>query len=322
MKLITHACTTALLLVATPLFAAAPSLTSYGIVALAGEDVQYTDESLSDDCSAFRSKASRIGVKGEEAFSDSEHAFYLLEYGVNLKTQKKDDSFFLREAVVGLKNQYGSLKLGFSNTPFKLSQGRVDAFNDVVDLRTFLPGEYVENMVVIESAPLHGVSAAVAYVLVDKDGDARERRGTSSSIKYQLDNLYVALAYEQNITQQDLLRLSATYQYEQWQIGVLTEQSVATENTLDKQSGQLVSVLYHLDKLTFKAQWINARFTTGIKSFYGIKGDNNASVTLGVDYHLSQHSTLMFYGAHGEAKSNQHDKQEADVIGLGMRVTF
>jgi len=298
----------------------------YGNISLAAEHIEEDDDREQyADRDYLQNKASRIGIHGEKQLPDNKGIFYRLEYGVNIVDKKNKDTIFLRDIYVGLQNEYGKIKLGYSNTPFKLAQGKVDVFNDILDLSTLLPGDNVESMLAVEATPVPGLKVNLSYLLNDNpDAPRNLRKGFSTSIGYRLDAFSAALAYERATNGQDLMRAAGNYQYNNWLLGFMYQKNRTNAYSEQQESGYLVSLKYHWDNMAVKFQAINSDFTQGTKSFYGISGKDAKSFALGLDYYFLDAATLMLYAARGQSDSSQEESQQDDInlLGLGMKVLF
>src|SRR5690606_28015035 len=77
-----------------------------------------------------KSNASRIGVKGEVALSDTDlKVVYLAEYGTEA-SDSTSNPFTQRNIYAGLQGSFGRIIAGKLDIPLKTAEGRVDQFND------------------------------------------------------------------------------------------------------------------------------------------------------------------------------------------------
>ncbi|MCG9760807.1 MULTISPECIES: porin [Pseudoalteromonas] len=286
----------------------------YGLINIALE--QSTPSSALEH--KISSKASRFGIKGERQLEHKVIINYKIEYGVNLNGERTS----LREHIVLLNTEHGNIKLGYSNTPFKLSQGKVDIFNDVVDMKLLLPGDNVTELLHYQSPTFDNWRLNIAYIA--NGNDQYETHATSSSLQYQNDNLYFAIAYENGVTEQELIRVSTSYNYDAWQLGYLYQAQLNNNLGNRKNSGHLISASYKLNSALFKGQYISSSYTSGNKGFYGISGVPMHSITLGLDYSLQQHTTWYSYFAYGRSDDTNQvsDNDKRTIIGMGLKTLF
>ena len=121
----------------------------------------FKDESVTK----VNSNASRIGFKGEDDLTDTTKLVYQLEYGIDVdadsNARKTNQQFYSRNTFIGLAhNTMGTLLAGRHDTPFKLTKGSVDVFNDYdnVALGKLMAGEQrVDNVIAYKSPTLVGM---------------------------------------------------------------------------------------------------------------------------------------------------------------------
>ncbi len=248
-------------------------------------------EDLDDD---WVSNVSKIGVKGDYPVLERLKVVYQLEQQVDLMHGGTDIDTLLdtRNSFFGVKSDdYGRFIFGKHDTPLKMSQGKVDLFNDQLgDAKDKFVGEirssdsYMYNSPVIE-----GVQFNVMYVPSDNHFDD----GQSYSLTFKKDGLYLAGAYDQDMRKNDkeAAKTTAFNSYRaviQYDFGDLVlgglYQSSEPQNTPDssRESAYLVSALYDYQDFSFRAQY-------GATDIV-IKDFNNLS--LGVDYHLNKATKL------------------------------
>ena len=148
-KLLALAVTAAL---AAPMAAqAAPTV--YGQLNLSVDLVDYDDGVADYREVQVNSNSSRLGVKGEEALGNGYSAVYKAEWGVSGDGDAADLS--QRDRYLGLKGNWGTVKLGKYDSPLKTSQGMVDQFNDMTytDMGNFVTGENRLNNVIGYESP-------------------------------------------------------------------------------------------------------------------------------------------------------------------------
>ena len=102
----------------------------------------------------LQSYASRIGVKGEDALTDSLSAVYGIEWEVSADGNSGTD-MGQRNRFVGIKSKdLGTLRLGRLDSNLKNAQGKVDLFNDTtMDMGSVVAGETRSNNVISYESP-------------------------------------------------------------------------------------------------------------------------------------------------------------------------
>ena len=111
---------------------------------------------------AVESHSSRFGIKGATALDNGMEATYGLEYGLDLdgdtaastaNTTGGSSSIASRNTFVGLKGNFGEVRVGKHDTPAKLATAGLDVFADTYGA--------MENIIVTDG---HRVNNAVAYI--------------------------------------------------------------------------------------------------------------------------------------------------------------
>jgi predicted porin len=277
-----------------------------------------------DDTYKLNSNASRLGVKGKTEIADGLYAVYKAEFEVCVDDGDcKGQTFTQRNIMGGIKGSFGTVWAGKHDTPTKLAQNKIDLFNDLEgDIKSTFEGENrVSNIVAYTSPTMNGFSTTVAMIPgegADVDGDGKDDTGLtdgmSYSISYTMDNLYVAIAGDQDVDSQDLIRLVAQYKMDALKVGVMYQQNEDNLGTKDE-SGFFVSAAYQLDeKTTLKAQYGSIEDDAD--------GDEEETLSLGGDYKLAKSTKVyVFYTDNTDSSVGKEDKEDS-TFGLGMEHKF
>jgi predicted porin len=212
---------------------------------------------------------------------------------------------------------------GKHDTPTKLAAKKVDLFNDLEgDIKNAFEGENrVSNVVAYTSPKMNGFSATLAMIPaegedVDQDGqdDTGLKDGLSYSINYTKDNLYLAIAGDQDIDEQDLVRMIAQYQIDALTLGFLYQQNQDNLGAKDE-SGYFFSAAYSLNPdITLKAQYGEIEDD--------IDGDKEQTLSLGADYKLSKNTkTFIFYTDNTDSEVGLSE-DAFTAFGIGMEHKF
>jgi predicted porin len=212
---------------------------------------------------------------------------------------------------------------GKHDTPTKLSQKKVDLFNDLEgDIKNTFEGENRLSNVIGYTSPLvSGFEVSVTMIPAegedsdqDGTGDSDLNDGMSYSLTYVKDKMYIAFSGDKDIDKQDLIRLVGQYQIGALKLGAMYQQNEDNLGTKDE-SGYFVSAAYKLDKnITLKAQ------CGAIED--DIDGDEEQTLSLGADYTLGKRTKLFaFYTDNTDSKIGASDDQFG-AIGIGMEHTF
>ena len=277
-----------------------------------------------DDTWKLNSNASRLGVKGKTEIADGLYAVYKAEFEMCVDDGDcKGQTFTQRNIMGGIRGSFGTVWAGKHDSPTKLAQNKIDLFNDLEgDIKNTFEGENrVSNIVVYTSPKINGFSTTVAMIPgegADVDGDGQDDTGLtdgiSYSLSYSMDNLYIAVAGDQDVDSQDLLRIVAQYKMDALKLGVMYQQNEDNLGTKDE-SGFFLSAAYKLDKkTTLKAQYGSIEDDAD--------GDEEETLSLGADYKLAKGTKLyVFYTDNKDSSVGEADKEDT-AFGLGMEHKF
>ncbi len=277
-----------------------------------------------DDTWKLNSNASRLGVKGKTEIADGLYAVYKAEFEMCVDDGDcKGQTFTQRNIMGGIRGSFGTVWAGKHDSPTKLAQNKIDLFNDLEgDIKNTFEGENrVSNIVAYTSPKINGFSTTVAMIPgegADVDGDGQDDTGLtdgiSYSLSYSMDNLYIAVAGDQDVDSQDLLRIVAQYKMDALKLGVMYQQNEDNLGTKDE-SGFFLSAAYKLDKkTTLKAQYGSIEDDAD--------GDEEETLSLGADYKLAKGTKLyVFYTDNTDSSVGEADKEDT-AFGLGMEHKF
>lgn len=196
-----------LLVLAVGAAMAAPAMADVSIYGRAHVSADYLDVKNEDVNSLnLSSNASRIGFKAEDTFGDIT-AFMQLEQEYNT-LQGEDNEFATRDTFVGVKGDWGMVRAGRFNSPFKAARGPANLFNNQVgDMRSIFGSDNNfdnrnENTIHVQSPSYEGLQFNLAYSV--HEGNENERvaglnrndQSYSFSTTYEQGIFDVALAYE------------------------------------------------------------------------------------------------------------------------------
>ena len=308
------------------------SLASYGfadgpidstIYGKVNVSVVNTDNGSTDQWK-LNSNASRLGVKGKTELADGLYAVYKAEFEISVDDGDKDgQTFSQRNIMAGIRGSFGTVWVGKHDSPTKLAQNKIDLFNDLEgDIKNTFDGENrVSNIVAYTSPNINGFATTVAMMPgegADLDGDGNDDTGLADGISYSVsytkDNIYVAVAGDQDVKGQDLMRIVAQYKIDALKLGVMYQQNENYDGDQDE-SGYFVSAAYSLDdKTTLKAQYGSIEDDTN--------GHEEDSLSLGADYKLAKGTKLyVFYTDNTDSSVGKADS-DATAYGLGMEHKF
>lgn len=286
----------------------------------------------------LNSNASRLGFKGRQALEDDLKAIYQLEYEISVDTGKaqtdKDtgvsSTFKQRNIYVGLEGDFGQIIAGNFDTPFKTAQDKVDRFGDLPlgDIKEVLNGENrASNIIQYTSPEMNGFTAQIALIPGEDSGAEGDDESngpadsTSVSVKYKIDDFWVALAADSDMTGKspaigstvyDGTRLVAEYRLGKTKVGALIQSSEESEGE-GKSTAYMLSAQHKINQWVLKGQY------TAANEEMGANEADTTLVSLGADYKLNKKVKL--YGYLSQYDSDVDD-EEKSTAGFGTEIKF
>lgn len=274
----------------------------YGKLMLGIEHID--DETDASDYWDVKSYASRFGIKGDfDTDTKSLKVIYQLEWEVDVTDEgaSSNDHLKSRNQYLGLEGDFGQFIVGRMDTPFKRSQGKLDLFNDILDIKLLMAGgENRESNIFQYTSPKIADVVTISFLGrpgEDPNGDNNGLADAfSTSAAYNNDSLYVALAYDSEIDGDNVtaVRVVATWKVtNEWGVGGLVQNT--DWDTGNNEDVLLANAYYKYGKATFKAQLGHTENYEGIES--NLAGDDNTAdyLALGVDYSLGKQTTVGAY---------------------------
>ncbi|MGI1677541.1 MAG: porin [Cellvibrionaceae bacterium] len=266
----------------------------------------------------LNSNASRFGVKGKTALTDSLNAIYQFEWEVN--TDGDGTDLKARNRYIGLQGGFGKIIGGKHDTPTKLAQKKIDLFNDLYgDIKNTFEGENRLNDIVMYSTPsMGGFTVTAAFIPGEDgaaDGDDGLADGKSLSFDYSIDNIYLALAVDRDIDGLDLERIVGQFTFGAFTLGAMVQQAEQTNGNLEEQ-GVFVSGAFKFGDNALKAQ-----FGTNDKEA-GSTDSEEQTISLGYDRKLAKSTKAFAYITANVDTDNANDEAEQTVFGVGLEHKF
>ena len=297
---------------------------------------------------------SRIGFKGHEHLTDNLDAIWQVESKVDIGGGS-GRTFGTRDSFIGLKGGFGTVKVGYQQTPIKELNGKLDQWeydSSVAGLGTFTRGTDANRRataVSYETPDLSGFTAKAYYSpseqengentspLGNHDSKAKGIYGLSASYKNSGFFADVAGVYARGTTAavaagkkggyQALVQ--AGYESDKWLAGLAYQRSQRVERAnsvlnadADKVNEVALSGAYTLnDALSLKGSFA---YGFGIKDIGGNKIAGNGKYyqgIVGADYALSKRTIVN--GQYGYLQSGKGEsKLKANVVSVGMKHKF
>ena len=262
------------------------------------------------------SNASRLGIKGSMDFGEGIEAIYQAEYEVDpvdgTADESKDRTFKQRNSFVGLKGSMGTIFLGKHDTATKKSQKKIDLFNDLAgDIKNILQGENrMSDLVGYTTPKINGFSATFNAIKGTEGlGDDSIGDSTSTSISYDSENFYIALAFDSELKGYDSTRLTLQIPFNRSQLGIMFQDSKKLSTGVEE-DGYVISFSQKVgDKGTLKFQQAES----------DMKLDSGKQFSFGYDYKLSNKAKAFFFFTD---LSGDNRSKEKEITGIGFEYKF
>ena len=262
------------------------------------------------------SNASRLGIKGSMDFGEGIEAIYQAEYEVDpvdgTADESKDRTFKQRNSFVGLKGSVGTIFLGKHDTATKKSQKKIDLFNDLAgDIKNILQGENrMSDLVGYTTSKINGFSATFNAIKGTEGlGDDSIGDSTSTSLSYDSENIYIALAFDSELKGYDSTRLTLQIPFSRSQLGIMFQESEKL-STGEEEDGYVISFSQKVgNKGTLKFQQTES----------DMKLDSGKQFSFGYDYKLSSKAKVFYFFT--DLNGNQ-DSKEKEIHGVGFEYKF
>ena len=262
------------------------------------------------------SNASRLGIKGSMDFGEDIEAIYQAEYEVDpvdgTADESKDRTFKQRNSFLGLKGSMGTIFFGKHDTATKRSQKKIDLFNDLAgDIKNILQGENrMSDLVGYTTPKINGFSATFNAIKGTEGlGDDSIGDSTSTSLSYDSENIYIALAFDSELKGYDSTRLTLQIPFSRSQLGIMFQESEKL-STGKEEDGYVISFSQKVgNKGTLKFQQTES----------DMKLDSGKQFSFGYDYKLSSKAKVFYFFT--DLNGNQ-DSKEKEIHGAGFEYKF
>ncbi|WP_339802962.1 porin [uncultured Marinobacter sp.] len=304
--------------------------TVYGKINASYENV----DDGANDAWELRSNASRIGVKGDlDLDFQNVKAIYQAEFQVDIDDGDRggdNNSPFSQRNIFGgfQHDQAGTLRAGKFDTPFKVSQGKIDQFGDLGgDINGIVGGDERASNIIQYSTPKLADAVTINLAFIPGEDSGTDRDGVADSISSSLvfDNgmLYASVGYDSEMEAElydagemlvDAFHVAAKLSMNQFELGALyqvSENSEAIAGGDAEDSTYILSGAFKMDRWKFKAQ-------------YGMtdldrSNDDLTLMAIGADYKVASNSKMFAYYANIEADV---DSQDDTQFGIGFEHNF
>lgn len=255
----------------------------------------------------LKSNASRFGIQGDYALEEGLTLIYQLEWEVDPSDEANEKNIKSRNQFIGLQGVFGTVTAGRHDTALKLSQGKLDLFNDYeADLKSLWKGENrMSDSVAYSSPSFQGFKLLLTHVMED-EADAKSAQ--SYAVVYGDESLkdtlwYASIAMDSEMNGYDASRATVQVKVADFKLGAMVQQQEEVE-TGEKADGYMANIAYPLNKWELKAQYQTLEDDDGISA--------------GADYKLGKNTKLF-----GWYSSFDFDtKVDSDYVAVGIEHKF
>ena len=281
--------------------------------------LDYLNDGKDYDVFTVTSNASRIGFKADHQLENGMTAFAQIEQEINFTTGNNDskaNTFATRDTFVGLRSdQYGQIRVGRFDGPFKIARSPVNFFGDMLgDMRNLTRAgslrfdERNDNTIEYKSPKfangfnvLAGLSMQSGVQIAQQpNGDEiGDTKAYDLAITYKNGPFDLAAAYEkfeENAanssanTARDGIRIAGAYQVtDAFNFGGLYQHSTYDQNTATNVDAQIYGVAGEY-KITPKTLVRGEYFYRDVDA----EDANSSMIALGIEHKLD--SALRLYG--------------------------
>jgi len=248
-------------------------------------DITDPDTATGDSETGISSNSSRIGFKGKHQLENGMTAFYQIESKVSFDGDNTGgDTLASRNSWVGVSDGFGTVMVGYSDTPFKDFGGQFTVFGDTVaDRRAVLGSSAIQstshamdqrakNMIMYKNS--FGPTEVKIMYSTDLKGnstpegqDKNKNNAVSGSIVYKDGPLAIGAAYESesNVTNADPetqvngARIGAMYDFGSFGLGAIYESLTSDDiPDLDRDAYGINGTVKITDATKLQAQVLQA----------------------------------------------------------------
>lgn len=269
------------------------------------------------------SNSSRLRFAASTEVAEGLTAVMQLEQ--NIRYDQSGGSFATRDSFLGLRGDFGMVRLGFFDTPLKAVRGRTDMFGDrvgdarnITNVPTGVSGANFDNRyrngVHYRSPAMNGFTFDLQYTPHNGENHTvtNDRESYSTSLTYSANGLYAAIAYEtyENVAGDDpnAIRLGVSYDVsKEFKVAALYQAARNLANGDRNVWG--IGASYKIEDYTLRGQFYQAG-----KNDLADSGAN--MIAIGVDRNFGR--ALTMYAVYG---LTSNDDAAAFTIASGGRDT-
>ena len=263
------------------------------------------------------SNQSRIGIKGKAKVGDGLLGIYQLEYEVDpvdgIADETNNRTLKQRNSFIGIKGSKGTLFLGTHDTALKVSQSKIDLFNDLAaEKKNILHGKNrMKDFIGYTSPDLSKGFSFTINAIRGNENQEDHKIGDSKSYSLNFENqsIYISLAQDLKIKGYDNSSLSVRIPINRYSVGFIYQKSKSIFTGVS-QEGHIISLSYVLGQ---KGRLEMQSGSSDMKIYGG------EQVSLGYEYNLSNEFQIFFFLTDLKAKDVT---RERTINALGFQWKF
>lgn len=224
------------------------------------------------------SNSSRLGFRGETKLGSGDlTAFFQIEQEINF-AQGSGADWAGRDTFAGLKGDFGRVRAGQFDSPFKAARGPANLFGDQLgDMRNLTRvsdarfDERMPNTIEYQTPDMNGFKATLGYSIHEGDthADDVDGEGVSLSLAYSQGNFEGALAYEaygedRSRGEREAVRAAAAYKLGDFKVVGFYQTTDHTDDLDPAREDRLTADVWGLggeykatEKTYLRAMWLN-----------------------------------------------------------------
>lgn len=332
---------------------AAPSVYGYLNLSVDYSDVDTGIAGADGKVWELNSNSSRVGIRGNEKLNEEFTVIYKAEWEVqgDMKDGKDLEG---RERYIALKHfQWGAIRLGYIDAPFKNAEDDIDIFNDFanLDMSHFIYGQnrlansinyispnfldvFTANITLqpgensggadVSTCTVPQVPATPTMPLIPAYNPCENHLadGYSAAFSYKDDSLYLSFAMDKEITNVDAVRFNVRYKMGEATLSAMFQTAEPSGNVANaKQESVVLSGSYKMDAVTLRGQVLTATEETGVNS-----EDETTLIGVGADYSFTQNTKVFANLAVAKKEKSSVGAfsvdSDATYLGFGIEARF
>ena len=204
---------------------------------------QYDEDGSTKDNFRLQSFSSRLGFKGQQKLDEALAGTYKFESEIDV-TGVATNKLSTRNTYLGLKGNFGEVRMGLHDSPLKMAQGKFDQFGDTDgDFKNAThadqDGEDRNKNSITYLGKFGNVGVNVQLIPTEGDGSTGGQGVAdtiSAAVSYKSGPMYIALAQNSydnkaGAAESSQTRLAATYKISDMQIGAFYQTGVEAPTT-------------------------------------------------------------------------------------------